>query len=140
MGFLDFQLLVHNNFEYNYKEEMKMKKMLIGVLVVSVVLCASSAFAAWANYYVKATGPYASASFPAVGQIMMVKLSPAAGGTGTYFRIDQVAQKEILAVALTAMSTGSPVRANIEQTHSNSHWSDYSVKTLFMGNSIDDLN
>ena len=117
-----------------------MKKIIFGVLVISLVFCASSAFAAWANYYVKTAGPYESSNFPLVGQIMSVKLEPAEGGTGTYFRISADFQNEILAVALTALSNGNPVRANIEMTHSNGHWSDYSVLTLFVGDSLSDLD
>lgn len=117
-----------------------MKKLLIGVLAVSLILCASSAIAGWDNFYVKTTGPYESSAFPAVGKIMSVKLEPAEGGTGSYYRISADTQNEILAVALTAISSDLPVRANIEKTHSNGHWSDYSVMTLFVGNSLGDLN
>ena len=117
-----------------------MKKIALGVLIVSLVFCTSSAFAGWANYYVKTTGPYQSSAFPAVGKIMSIKLEPAAGGTASYFRISADYQNEILAVALTALSLEKPVRANIELTHSNGHWSDYSVLTLFIGDSLDDLN
>lgn len=117
-----------------------MKKLIFGVLIISITFCASSAFAAWANYYVKTAGPYESSSFPAVGQIMSIKLEPAAGGTACYFRISADFQNEILAVALTALSCGNPVRANIELTHSNGHWSDYSVMTLFIGDTLGDLN
>lgn len=117
-----------------------MKKIImITVLLVSFVFCASSTFAAWANYYVKVAGPYKSSAWPAVGQIMAVKLEPAAGGTAYYYRIKAEVENEILAVALTAMSNGNPVRANIEKTHSNGHWSDYSVLTLFAGESLGDL-
>jgi hypothetical protein len=63
---------------------------------------------------------------------MMVQLEPIGGGPVSFFRIDADKQNEILAVALTAVSTGQPVRANIELTHSNGHWSDYSVLTLWI--------
>ncbi len=116
-----------------------MKKVLIGLLAVSLVLCASSVFAGWANYTVKCAGPYESSSFPSVGQIMCVQLEPIAGGASNYYRIKADVSNELLAVALTALSSGLPVRANIEQNYSNGHWSDYEVLTLFIYDSTDSL-
>jgi hypothetical protein len=109
-----------------------MKKILFLLLVLGMALYSSAAFGAWGNYYVKSTGPYESSSFPSVGQIMAVQLEPVGGGSASYFRIDADVENELLAVALTAVSTGQPIRANIEVTHSNGHWSDYSVLTMFI--------
>ena len=100
---------------------------------------ATSAFAGWANYNVKSTGPYENSSFPAVGQIMAVQLEPVAGGSANHYRIKADVANELLAVALTAVSAGLPVRANIELNYSNGHWSDYEVLTMFVYDSATSL-
>ena len=116
-----------------------MRKIMFTLLVVSLALCATSAFAAWANYNVKSTGPYESSAWPAVGQIMCVQLEPVAGGTANYFRIKADVANELLAVCLTAVSSGLPVRANIELNYANGHWSDYEVMTMFIYDSAASL-
>jgi len=116
-----------------------MKKLMFVVLVLCLTLYATASIAGWANYYVKCTGPYESSSYPAVGQIMSVQLEPIAGGTANYYRINADVANELLAVALTAVSSGLPVRANIELNYSNGHWSDYEVMTLFIYDSESSL-
>ncbi|MDZ7761270.1 MAG: hypothetical protein U5L00_13585 [Desulfovermiculus sp.] len=74
-----------------------------------------------------------------LGSIDQVRLQPAGGGDGFYLRIRAEKSSEILATALTALSSGKPVRANIEKNYNNGHWSDYVVMSLFIGDSLDDL-
>jgi hypothetical protein len=116
-----------------------MKKLILTLLVVGLVLYATSAFAGWGNYDVVSTGPYESSAFPAVGQIMSVQLKPIGGGAAIYYRIKANVANELLAVSLTALSNGNPVRANIEYNYANGHWSDYEVITIFIYDSVASL-
>lgn len=118
-----------------------MKRLIIAGLVLSLVLYASSVFAAagWGNYYVKATGPYSTA-YKSIGQLHLIKLVSVNGGSATYFRLAEERQDKFLAVALSAMSSGAPVRVYIEKLFSNGHWSDYVVTSMFMGETVEDLN
>jgi hypothetical protein len=116
-----------------------MKKLFLTGLVLGMVLFSSAAFAdGWANYYVKAAGPYGVSA--ALGQMILIKLAPVEGGAVKYFRLEADREKEFLAIALTALSTGSPVRVYIQKLFSNNHWSDFVVTTMFIGESVTDLS
>lgn len=118
---------------------MKILKSCIMSLVV-LLLFSSLALAGWGNYYVVAAGPYENPTlFPEIGKIMSVQMKPVGGSTVTFFRLDSTIQNELLAVALSCLSTGQPVRANIEHNYSNGHWSDYEVLTLWMYDSESSL-
>ena len=109
-----------------------MKKLFISAVVFSLVLFATSVLAGgWANFYVKTVGPYQT--------IDLVKLEPYSGGAGIYYRLKADRANELLATALTAITTGNPVRAYIEKIADTGHWSDYEVQSMFMGASVDDL-
>jgi len=116
-----------------------MRKISLILTLFGLILFATPAFAGWANYYVIAAGPYENTSVPAVGKIMSVQLQPVAGGSVTFFRLDSSIENVLMAVALTAVSTGQPVRANIEHNYSNLHWSDYEVITLWLYDSAASL-
>ena len=118
-----------------------MKRLLIFLLVAGMVLISSQSFAqgGWGNFYVKSAGPYESSAFPAVGSIDQVRLESVDTGTAYYFRVRDSKSSEILATALTALSSGKPVRANIEKNHNNAHWSDYEIMSLFVGDTLSDL-
>lgn len=118
-----------------------MKKLFLTGLVFGIVLFTSIAFAdGWANYYVKATGPYQT-SFAGIGKLTLIKLAPVTGtGAATYFRLQADREKEFLAIALTALSTGSPVRVYIQKLFLNNHWSDFVVTTMFIGENVIDLS
>jgi hypothetical protein len=117
-----------------------MKKLFLTGLVLGMVLFSSAAFAdGWANYYVKASGPYYT-TFAGIGQLTLIKLEPVAGGAATYFRLQADREKEFLAIALTGLSTGSPVRVYIQKLFSNNHWSDFVVTTMFIGETVSDLS
>lgn len=112
-----------------------MKKLFLTGLVFGIVLFASMAFAdGWANYYVKATGPYTG-----IGKLTLIKLEPVTGGTATYFRLQADREKEFLAVALTGLSMGAPVRVYIQKLFSNNHWSDFVVTTMYVAETVNDL-
>ena len=117
-----------------------MKKLFLSGLVFGILLVASTAFANWGNYYVKAAGPYQTTN-AALGEMILIKLDPAPGtpGAEAYFRLKPERENEFLAIALTALSTGSPVRAFIQQLFSNNHWSDFVVTTMFVGETLTDL-
>lgn len=117
-----------------------MKKLFLTGLILGMVLFSSAAFAdGWANYYVKASGPYYT-TFAGIGQLTLIKLEPVTGGPATYFRLQADREKEFLAIALTSLSTGSPVRVYIQKLFNNSHWSDYVVTTMFVGETVGDLS
>ena len=116
-----------------------MKKFTCILLVFAAVLFATNSLAGWGNFYVKSAGAYESSAYPEVGSIDMARLQPADGGDGIYFRVNASKSSEILATALTALSSGKPVRANIEDHYDNGHWSDYVIMSLFIGDSLSDL-
>jgi len=117
-----------------------MKKLIITGLVFSILLFASSAFAeGWGNYYVKATGPYEGPS-AVLGKMSLVKLQPVAGGNSIYFRVLADRENEILAVALSALSLNAPVRVYIKKLYNNTHWSDFVVTSMFVGETVKDLS
>lgn len=102
--------------------------------LVLVLLFSSLALAGvgWGNYYVRSAGPYENTQF-ITGAIMAVELENASNPADRqYYRIRADLQNEMLAVALTALSSGNQVRALIEEKFFNGHWSDYEAQTLFV--------
>lgn len=117
-----------------------MKKLFLTGLVFGIVLLSSAAFAdGWGNYYVKATGPYQTTN-AVLGKIMLIKLAPVDGGTpASYYRLAEDRENEFLATALTALSTGSPVRVFFQKLFSNNHWSDYVITSMFVAENVGDF-
>lgn len=118
-----------------------MKKVLFSFLLLSLVFFSSSAFAqgGWGAYYVTSSGPYQSSDWPQVGNILSVQLTPVAGGNATFFRLNADREKELLAIALTALSANLPVWTRIEVKFNNGHWSDYEVTSMFSYDSEQNL-
>ena len=118
-----------------------MKKLFLSGLVFGILLVASTASAGWGTFYVKAAGPYQTTN-AVLGEMILIKLAPAPGTPvpEAYYRLKSERENEFLAIALTALSTGSPVRVYIQKLFSNNHWSDFVVTTMFVGETVGDLS
>ena len=116
-----------------------MKKIIMLSIVAIILFISLPSFAGWGNYYVKAAGPLFVHYLTEDSEIMSIRLESLDGSSYYYFRLDPTKENELLATALSALSTGKPVAAQIIKKTSYGSSGDFQVTSLYLFDSVNDL-